>query len=114
MRISDWSSDVCSSYLRRLHRRAVAGVETDCLEVREAPPDFAEPGLLGEAVAIGGDAVVLPPDGLEHMAIAHPQLGIVGEALGTRRDRKSVVEGKSGSVRVELGGRRVSKKKKRK
>src|SRR3546814_14828046 len=31
---------------------------------------------------------------------------------GWFRDRKSVVEGRSGSVRVDLGGRRNSKKKK--
>src|SRR3546814_18909652 len=34
-------------------------------------------------------------------------------AGGGRRDRKSVVEGKSVSVRVELGGRRINKKKKK-
>src|SRR3546814_12433803 len=37
--------------------------------------------------------------------------GIVGEL--DDRDRKSVVEGKSVSVRVELGGRRTIKKKKK-
>src|SRR3546814_21179291 len=33
---------------------------------------------------------------------------------GETRDRKSVVEGKSVSVRVDLGGRRIIKKKKKK
>src|SRR3546814_19907465 len=33
---------------------------------------------------------------------------------GDRRDRKSVVEGKSVSVRVDLGGRRIIKKKNKK
>src|SRR3546814_4623484 len=46
---------------RRLHRRAVAGVEADRLEVRQAPPQFTEPGIGGERVAIGGDALLLPP-----------------------------------------------------
>src|SRR3546814_12770151 len=32
-------------------------------------------------------------------------------SLGLARDRKRVVEGKSGSVRVDLGGRRIIKKK---
>src|SRR3546814_11068093 len=52
------------------------------------------------------------------------QVGIVGINAGepidaavvvwteTERDRKSVVEGKSVSVRVDLGGRRIIKKKK--
>src|SRR3546814_19418109 len=34
-------------------------------------------------------------------------------AAGVERDRKSVVEGKSVSVRVDLGGRRIVKKKRR-
>src|SRR3546814_18527974 len=38
----------------------------------------------------------------------------IGAILNTRLDRKSVVEGKSGSVRVDLGGRRIIKKKKKK
>src|SRR3546814_16261903 len=40
-----------------------------------------------------------------------PQAAQLGR-LATRRDRKSVVEGKSVSVRVDLGGRRIMKKKK--
>src|SRR3546814_20602414 len=78
MRISDWSSDVCSSDLRagagrpvqarRLHRR-----RTVCA-------------------------------------------GRARQRAGRRHrrcppDRKSVVEGKSVSVRVDLGGRRILKKK---
>src|SRR3546814_13259227 len=35
-----------------------------------------------------------------------------GEGEGSFQDRKSVVEGKSVSVRVDLGGRRILKKKK--
>src|SRR3546814_17275823 len=42
------------------------------------------------------------------LAIAH------GVAHPPLRDRKSVVEGKSGAVRVDLGGRRYIKKKKKK
>src|SRR3546814_12680601 len=34
--------------------------------------------------------------------------------LVSAKDRKSVVEGKSGSVRVDLGGRRIIKKKQKK
>src|SRR3546814_13192846 len=58
-------------------------------------------------------------------AAPHAEIGIVaedGQPLGPREvgqivargDRKSVVSGKSGSVRVDLGGRRIRKKKKKK
>src|SRR3546814_19932056 len=46
----------------------------------------------------------------EDLATARESLAAF-EAAG---DRKSAVEGKSVSVRVDLGGRRISKKKKRK
>src|SRR3546814_13072133 len=92
MRISDWSSDVCSSDL--------------------APPDFAEPRIGGERAAIGGDAVVLPPDRLQHMAIAHPPLRMIGEAarqLLVERKRLVIAAdaAERGGARTE--GRRVGK-----
>src|SRR3546814_14731403 len=40
--------------------------------------------------------------------------GAKADFMATIADRKSVVEGKSGSVRVDLGGRRFIKKKKNK
>src|SRR3546814_16616759 len=76
MRISDWSSDVCSSDLAELwcsdHR----------IEARRkaGPFDLWPTGL-----------------GFEYF------FGFI--------DRKSVVQGKSVSVRVDLGGRRIIKKK---
>src|SRR3546814_16071856 len=45
------------------------------------------------------------------LQLAVPRPG--GKVLRLRRDRKSVVEGKSVSVRVDLGGRRLIKKKNR-
>src|SRR3546814_16034229 len=39
--------------------------------------------------------------------------GLLAAACGAEIDRKSVVLGKSGAVRVDLGGRRVIKKKKK-
>src|SRR3546814_12718571 len=86
MRISDWSSDVCSSDLRRFRQRAVAGAEIVEAErhalILEAGDDRADQRRILEQRAFG--------------------------------DRKSVVLGKSVSVRVDLGGRRFSKKKKEK
>src|SRR3546814_9418898 len=88
MRISDWSSDVCSSDLsaRRVRPgRVVLAFRRAQAECRTALAD---------------------PDAL-------PQRQ--SDKAGNRRDqedRKSVVSGKSVSVRVDLGGRRIIKKKK--
>src|SRR3546814_20288328 len=92
MRISDWSSDVCSSDLaaRRLlplRRGAVLGRRL------RAGALFALPLL------------DLPQDSGRRRVC--DQSG--GE--GRHTDRKSVGEGKSVSVRVDLGGRRKLKKK---
>src|SRR3546814_19756948 len=94
VRISDWSSDVCSSDLPACGVGAVgiddqAGVDDVLLRLRH---------LLGTA---DGDR--------------RPGADMHGQAvfpLHFRRPaRKSVVEGKSVSVRVDLGGRRIIKKK---
>src|SRR3546814_14901467 len=107
MRISDWSSDVCSSDL---------GAE---------PLDVDPGGGHGEALALGdpdidrsgdcigpvrrseqriehGDIVLAVPVEVTHGGPAHP---------GILEDRKSVVSGKSVSVRVDPGDRRIIKKK---
>src|SRR3546814_18121016 len=74
MRISDWSSDVCSSDL--VWR---SGVRRSRVRLHRLGPD-------------------------RHR-------GARSEASPDAGDRKSVVEGKRVSVRVDLGGRRLSKKK---
>src|SRR3546814_12235531 len=87
MRISDWSSDVCSSDLRPCDGRAfpygAAG---------EEPPRRA--GHAGHLV---------------RRLLRRP--GPCGAALRPVPDRKSVVSGKSVPVSVDLGGRRIIKKK---
>src|SRR3546814_11839113 len=53
--------------------------------------------------------------GAKYFQDAHPAVGFVrafAEAAMVGGDRKSVVSGKSVSVRVDLGGRRIIKKKK--
>src|SRR3546814_14036413 len=92
MRISDWSSDVCSSDLR---------------------PDRADLGALGPAGPGGrrgqrGRAALC----LRRRAAvaAQPDLDL-REPADALADRKSVVSGKSVSVRVDLGGRRIIKNK---
>src|SRR3546814_20841379 len=91
MRISDWSSDVCSSDLKgRLSYRwksKYAGI---------GPADAARlKGLEEENRRLKN---LLAESMLDNAALKD-------------LDRKSVVEGKSVSVRVDLGGRRIIKKK---
>src|SRR3546814_21194524 len=87
VRISDWRSGVCSSDLH--------GV-----------------GLAAGDHAGGEDVAVL----VHHALAVALQRALPAEALVevvhvARIDRKSVVEGKSVSVRVDLGGRCIIKKK---
>src|SRR3546814_13054658 len=94
MRISDGSSDVCSSDL----------IGRDALLL----PD--------ERQVVGGDglhvdAVLTQVLGVALAAAALRVLVEDGFLCDSSRDRKSVVSGKSVSVRVDLGGRRSIKKK---
>src|SRR3546814_16845257 len=84
MRISDWSSDVCSSDLARVHD--VVGIQR----------------LLTLPHHRQGIAVLGPEEA--HLAGADPVLAGAGE-------RKSVVEGRSVSVRVGISGCRIIKTK---
>src|SRR3546814_12086877 len=95
MRISDWSSDVCSSDLRE---KECFGIEAERMGVEPGPGDedvrlaLHQPEELGEQDGRAeSDDLAAPPE--------------------VEADRKSVVEGKSVSVRVDLGGRRSIKKK---
>src|SRR3546814_17702745 len=115
MRISDWSSDVCSSDLAYIAHRAdwladpVHWAERT-RSIEERLSDALHASLTQRFVdkrttilmrRIGADVSALPvvvDDAGEVLVEDHP-------------DRKSVVEGKSVSVRVDLGGRRIIKKK---
>src|SRR3546814_20132393 len=86
LRISDWSSDVCSSDLLRSNRTEPVG-------------PVPSPPIALFFRLFGGKKVLAVPAQL---------------AMGIYRlfpDRKRVVEGKSVSVRVDLGGRRIIKNK---
>src|SRR3546814_15077400 len=93
MRISDWSSDVCSSDLHGALLRGPAAPDA----VRLSQGGRRLPGRVGGHGAGAVDAA----------------RSARGDADGSAQepDRKSVVEGTSVSVRVDLGGRRISKKK---
>src|SRR3546814_19346650 len=117
MRISDWSSDVCSSDLAE-QQDAHGSADTRQLLASD-PVDHAHPAERGlhfdEVIAV--------------LARHADDCGIVAERMCAQRgqrcrrglwrhhrhqlDRKSVVSGKSVSVRVELGGRRIIKKNKK-
>src|SRR3546814_12800280 len=94
MRISDWSSDVCSSDLSYSFYRTYCklyAIEAQCLPLADDYSIRAADYTAKHAVAPAGIIFVNPnaPTGIE---------------------RKSVVQGKSVSVRVDLGGRRIMKK----
>src|SRR3546814_15876720 len=96
MRISDWSSDVCSSdlLLAMLRRH------------------FDADRLMATGLAV----LLRLPDGASDLAVAREMLAFgmfpapLSAWYASARDRKSVVEGKRVSVRVDLGGRRIFKK----
>src|SRR3546814_16757165 len=105
MLISDWSSDVCSSDLIRL------------LENYSYQPLLIAALADDNAGQHGGSP---PPALLVRLnRLALKQRNFVFERLRDLQrlqpilDRKSVVSGKSVSVSVDLGGRRIMKNKKR-
>src|SRR3546814_20224351 len=92
MRISDWSSDVCSSDLMSVRPRNM--------------PGNTEVGLIWSASPLTNIAA-------RPMAKMRAGRGVsaISRWRATSQDRKSVVKGKSVSVRVDLGGSRIIKKK---
>src|SRR3546814_19093846 len=103
MRISDWSSDVCSSDL--LIDFAVLIISTDgdpharCGVVRQAQ-------LLVEVtnISVVGDIIIVLP---RSAVIRRPAITLIVRICSDRgqgKDRKSVGWGRSVTGRVELGG----------
>src|SRR3546814_14539617 len=121
MRISDWSSDVCSSDLG--DRVIVAGAEVaiGAIALPLAAHDHRDLRVrlpLDEAVddLHAGAFELVRPQHVLLFVDTRLQLDHRGHRLASLRrlaqDRKSVVSGKSVSVRVDLGGRRIINKKK--
>src|SRR3546814_21159351 len=94
MRISDWSSDVCSSALLWVGRRISRPLRSLAVAARDFAPGDGDTPLEERG-----------PGDVRDVIAAFNALRL--------RDRKSVVSGKSVSVRVDLGGRRIIKKKKK-
>src|SRR3546814_17025897 len=111
MRISDWSSDVCSSDLD-------SGEEKQ--RYNQHGRKYRQP-TQGSGKKPADDSLITPRSAAKPYVepskeTAEPVHEPASFALIFRkvRDRKSAVEGKSVSVRVDLGGRRMIKKKKKK
>src|SRR3546814_17783876 len=104
MRISDWSSDVCSSDL--------VGV----MPLREYARSASSEGLSYLRQRLKSGTAWDQFQGLPGViAVAHDEdareqtLDLMA-AMRHVGDRKSVVQGQGVSVRVDLGGRRINKK----
>src|SRR3546814_11254649 len=107
MRISDWSSVVCSSDLATsllANPAAGGGLFTKPESLKRAAQ------LAGTQIAVDAP-IQLAATGQYDPAMAG--ISALGGVMSTphRRDRKSGVEGKRVSVRVDLGGRCIIKKK---
>src|SRR3546814_11853493 len=100
MRISDWSSDVCSSDLPQRNEDGGRCDPEHHRFIRHHPAHDETSSCL-----------ILPSSRSRRPRATWPRSGR-GSSPSPTRDRKSVVEGKSVSVRVDLGGGRIIKKKK--
>src|SRR3546814_11254773 len=102
MRISEWSSDVCSSDLGERDRILIAGQLVAAVGRQRIARI-----LRGQADDL---AVLLGPQIGQLVAREEVDKGkavVLAAKRDRRLDRKSVVSGKSVSVRVDLGGRRI-------
>src|SRR3546814_11061893 len=132
MRISDWSSDVCSSDLNAVGRDIGVVGRLHVLPIGDMPvippttcnqrssdgydEDEAKFGLRFQAGC--GRAILFPLIWfVGHLPLSKAFGHVLSRFLAWRRpfhpDRKSVVSGKGVSVRVDSVGRRIIKKKKR-
>src|SRR3546814_20262690 len=119
MRISDWSSDVCSSDL--LVFIGGADAASGGADLARAGGGFAqrvEVAVKGQDQrTIVGNREILGVDGnallaqLGDLVAQRPRIAADAVADDRQRDRKSVVSGTRVSVRVDIGGRRLLKQK---
>src|SRR3546814_16553930 len=107
MRISDWSSDVCSSDLP--DGRITTPLITDMPAVGKTPTMLQQDIKLQLSQYITDPIVSVIVTSFN--STFSQQVRIVGATEKPASiDRKSVVSGKMGSVRVDRGGRRIIKK----
>src|SRR3546814_19079150 len=103
MRISDWSSDVCSSDLQRYRGLGVLAGGNRCRLMHGYQPEC------GTGHGRGAGAPLTPGRVLFAMDLRHTAGGARG-AFVLWADRQRVVEGKRVAVSVISGGRRNIKK----
>src|SRR3546814_15156892 len=117
MRISDWSSDVCSS---DLHAGASADQQPDHVASKrgdrsdQSSAQPYKPALFVSPTAQAvrpADATAFGRGAAHRLQRPEHRPGVPNDL---RQDRKSGEQGKSVSVRADLGGRRKLKKKKKK
>src|SRR3546814_16426284 len=117
MRISDWSSDVCSSdlgnYIPNVRRNT--GKVGDTVVLLALMDVLAVPNVCGSGDVSNTSNFWFHPVGIEAREATDETRRIVAtlreKHTGYVTDRKSVVSGKSVSVRVDRGGRSQLKKK---
>src|SRR3546814_15279275 len=95
MRISDWSSDVCSSDLMAGRDQFGAAEEAGKRPGIQQHADQVDPARHAGDMGQG---------------TAGQQQRHAERQVAREQDRKSVAKGQSGTVRVDLGGRRIIKK----
>src|SRR3546814_16188600 len=112
MRISDWSSDVCSSDLRVVAIRSMEGI----VIARQELWNDIELAIISAANRSSVSASSASTEIRERARRRgrRPASHVIGTTLLAKGARKSVVSGKSVSVRVDRGGRRSIKKNKTK
>src|SRR3546814_13794926 len=120
MRISDWSSDVCSSDLPKPGAAITVHSNWEILSMRILKSIFALLLTLSFAHALPAQAGTVKAfvgqysGAIGDLSVSDPKKAgkltantLVRVGGNWRVDRKSVVEGKSVSVGVDLGGRRI-------
>src|SRR3546814_13728667 len=111
VRISDWSSDVCSADLEREGKARIEGkAETDVGRYRITRIDAPDKHVDDHFIHVARDVIEIGDPAIDHRGVRRHQ--DVDPRLDRPEDRKRVVSGKSESVRVDLGGRRDIKKQK--
>src|SRR3546814_20417447 len=98
MRISDWSSDVCSADLFAVVRSVSCRV---AFEKHSFPMPDVRPCLCSVGICMIESADLVPPDFLARTPVALSRAD---------EHRTRGVEGQSVSARVDLGGRRILRK----